>query len=151
MFLGIFITAVIAIVGWFIKNRISWNASKTEINSSAQRLIATGVRLPVDLSRCKIVSSHNHIPEREIMIMNESVALEMILDSGDEVGPKDEHYSVLVYEHLLESGKTIKFYGHTSRDKKTLEILCAIQKATFIYLDKNDPKSYYFDLRFLDQ
>jgi hypothetical protein len=82
--------------------------------------------------------------------LDETQAIDIIFDSGENEEPQTTIHTVLVYKHRLESGKIFKFYGPTSKDKRTLEILCTMQKETTLYFDRNDPEVYHFDLKFLD-
>jgi prepilin signal peptidase PulO-like enzyme (type II secretory pathway) len=113
-------------------------------------LIDMGTRVTVDLSKCKMRSSSYHVEKKGLDYLNEMEAIEIIFDTEENAKPEAVIQTVLIYAHRLSSGKIIKFNGPTSKDKRTLEMLCAIQKHTTIYFDPNDPKVYYFDLAFLE-
>jgi hypothetical protein len=113
------------------------------------KLMNDGVRVIVDLSKCEMKSSSYHMENKGLDYLNEMEAVDIIFDSGEKEQQTTIH-TVLVYKHRLQSGKMFKFYGPTSKDKRTLEILCTMKKQTTLYFDRNDPEVYYFDLRFLD-
>ena len=113
-------------------------------------LIRDGVRVIVDLSKCEMKSSSHRTEKKGMDYLDEMGAVDVIFDSTENEEQQTIIHTVLVYKHRLESGKIFKFYGPTSKDKRTLEILCTMQKQTTLYFDRNDPEVYYFDLRFLD-
>jgi hypothetical protein len=123
---------------------------KNEGNKRLRKLIKDGIKLTVDLSECEIISNGQQIEQRGLDYLDETEAIDIILNSGQNQKQAFITQSSLVYKHKSDTGQIIKFYGPTNKDKGTLQILCAIQKSTSIYLDKYDPEIYYFDLRFLD-
>jgi hypothetical protein len=113
-------------------------------------LMRDGAKVVVDLSKCEMKSSSHHMEKSGLDYLDETQAIDIIFDSGENEQAQTTIHTVLVYKHRLESGRIIKFYGPTSKDKRTLEILCTMQKQTMIYFDRNDPEVYHFDLAFLD-
>lgn len=113
-------------------------------------LMRDGIRVVVDLSKCGMKSSSHHAEKKGVDYLNEMEAVDIIFDAGENKEAQTTIHTVLVYKHRLESGKIFKFYGPTSKDKRTLEILCTMQKQTTLYFDRNDPEVYHFDLGFLD-
>lgn len=138
----------------FLLNRYSSNRETRERARAQEerlaRLITDGVKVVVDLSKCEMKSSSHHTEKKGLNYLDETEAIDIIFDSGENEKPETISHTVLVYRHRLESGKIFQFYGPTSKDKRTLEILCTMQKHTTLYFDRDDPKMYYFDLKFLD-
>jgi hypothetical protein len=121
-----------------------------EENKRLAQLMQNGRKITVDLSKCKIRTTSQNVERNEPDTWDEGQVIGIVLDSGGYGKHEENGFSTLIYKHKLDSGEVVKFYGPTAKDKKTLEILCTMQKSTVIYFDRNDPEVYYFDLRFLD-
>jgi len=110
-----------------------------------------GEKIVIDLRKCKIRSGSFHRPKKELDYLDETSVVDILLSEPQHSKSENIEHSVLIYRHTLPTGKTIIFYGPTDKDKKTLLILCEMQKSTSIYVDKNNLAMYYFDLEFLDK
>jgi hypothetical protein len=110
-----------------------------------------GMKIIVDLTTCEIQTGTFKKEKEEISYLDELGGIDILLDAGKMPEPDQYEQSVLIYKHKTTSGKTVKFYGPTSKNKKTLEILCVMQKETTLYVDRNDYDHYYFDLEFLER
>jgi hypothetical protein len=115
-----------------------------------KKLIKHGVKVVVDLNKCEMRASSYHIEGKGYDYLDEMEGLFIILDSGKNEKQTTVTQTVLIYHHKMDNGKTITFYGPTEKDKRTLEIRCAMQGTTTIHFDKNDPGIYYFNLSFLE-
>lgn len=107
----------------------------------------SGIQIPVDLAKCEIVSNGWTVtkPERK----NATILINELSNNSYENKPTtDAALSRVKYSYLV-NGKKRTFVSPTiARDKLTLKLLLETQKETSIYIDRNNPKYYYFDLEF---
>jgi hypothetical protein len=114
-----------------------------------EKLMSTGIKIPVDLTECKI-KSNSWIEESE-RYSNSRVAFwnEVGGDADKNIERVENNHSVIEYECEFKGRKQI-FRGSISKDETTLRILLELKKETIIYVDRDDIENYYFDLEFLD-
>ena len=110
-----------------------------------------GEKIVIDLRECKIRSGSFQKSKKELNYLDETSVFDILLSEPQPDESQSLEHSVLIYKHTLPNGKKKNFYGPTEKDKKTLLILCEMQISTSIYMDKNDPSIYYFDLEFLEK
>ena len=110
----------------------------------------TGIRIPVDLTNCKVKSNRwttkvEKHSDLRVVFLNE------ISGHGDKNVERIES-NISRIEYTCEfNGQRRKFSSPTiAKDNATLRILLEIQKETAIYIDREDYKYYYFDLEFID-
>lgn len=63
---------------------------------------------------------------------------------------KELHSCTIIYETTIDN-KTAIFSSNIDKDELTLRILFGLQETTYIYIDKDNKESYYFDLDFLNR
>jgi hypothetical protein len=114
-----------------------------------QNLKSTGIKIPVDLTKCKI-KSNSWTEERE-RYSNPRIAFwnEVGGDADKNIERVENNHSVIEYECEFKGRRQV-FLGSISKDETTLRILLELKKETTIYVDRDDVESYYFDLEFLD-
>ncbi len=146
------IGVTVVIIGfWYFKNSSEREIKelKNEWDERIEKLIKEGNKITVDLSKCEIRSSSQQTEKKDLDYLDETEAIDIILNSGENLKQRTIAHSTLVYKHESDNGQIFKFYGSTNKDKSTLELLCAMQKTTTLYFYRNDPEVYYFDLKFL--
>jgi len=122
---------------------LSVRAANLEVISDRMRLKKTGVRIPVDLTKCEI-RANNWTTETERY--GDSDILLSTTISGD----ADNHSFCRVVFKCDYNGKSRTFLSSpVEKDKVTVMLLFEMQKETAIYVDRNDDRYYYFDLEFL--
>lgn len=107
----------------------------------------SGIKIPVDLSKCKIITNEWTItkPEKN----NTTIIFNELTDNSYENRPIADAVLSRVTYSCVVNGKKRTFRSPTiSRDKLTLKLLLETQKETGIYIDRDDPRYYYFDLEF---
>lgn len=149
-FIWIILGVAISIIGFIFLTHLESNTTSAAqlYNEHVQRLKRIGDRIEVDLRKCKIRSSSLTAPKKQLDYLDALEGISIMVDV-EHAHDKMEH-SVLIYQHQLPSGKYITLYGPTNKDKETLSLLCTLQKKSVIYLDKEDPTNYYFDLEFIN-
>jgi hypothetical protein len=123
-------------------------------------LKATGEKIEIPLNECEI-KENNYSEERDRYRSGDIQGLEPrfegdiqfwngLYDSSYNVKMVDVNQSVLIYKHL-HNGVEEKFISKViPRTKQDLNFKFYLQKKTFLYVDKNNRKRYYFDLEFLN-
>jgi hypothetical protein len=136
--------AVLAIVTW-MDNRHAPRKRETE------DLKLTGVKIPVDLTKCKVKSNswtkevaryENH---PRVAFLNEVSG-----HSDKNVERIASHVSLIEYTCRF-NGKRKRFVSSgIPKDRTTMLLLMEMQQQTTIYVDRDNDKIYYFDVDFLN-
>ena len=113
-----------------------------------EKLMKEGVKVAVDLNECEIRAGSVMLEDSEHI--NDVDAMDALVGVDRPAETQTINQTVLIYNHTLENGDTIRFVGPILKEKKTVQLLCAMQGTTAIYYDRNNPQVYYFDLRFLN-
>lgn len=117
----------------------------------------SGEKIKTDFSKCEI-KSNDYSEEQDrfgtgilaTSYENDIQAWNTLL--GDEmanVKMVDIYQSVLIYKQNYQGAYRTFVSGIIPTEHTTLLFKLDNQKTTFIYVDKNDPTKYYFDLDFL--
>jgi hypothetical protein len=135
---GVFILRII----WVTNKKRECKNPQTEIDdfkSKAEKML-------VNLDDCKIIM--NNYSEYVDAIESNS---ELIFDSNKKNENRNVNQAVLIFEKI-ENGETEKYTSQTIyTDEMTLRLLLNKQKETYIYIDKNNRKRYYFDIDFIHE
>ena len=143
------IAAGIPIVIFLIHYNRTLRASRDLHEKEVDDLKKNGTKIPVDLTKC-IITSNNWTDEKPRYYHSRVVLLNEISGHGDKnVKHVDTAVSVLQYRHPFKGRKMTFESGVIYKDKTTLSLLLELQKETFIYVDQDNPRRYYFDLEFL--
>ena len=141
----------LSLLGTYIGWRIFNTAGDDEVNKyirvrqeRIKTLKENGTKIPVDLSKCKVLSQ-GYTKEEPSSISSRAQGFNAMLDSENATQSIEVNNSVVVYD----IGKQ-KFVSETfHKDPVTLEFQLSAAKNTFIYLNEATG-DYYFDLSFLD-
>jgi hypothetical protein len=121
-----------------------------EITEWKDRLMATGLTIPVDLNEC-IIKSNNYQEEKHTKF--ETKAHELMnraTKSGFEKSEYEDVVKSVVVFKVMIGASQLEFHSMPSKkDAKTLGFYMATKESATIYVDKNDMKNYYFDLDFI--
>lgn len=118
----------------------------------------SGRQIKVNLSHCE-VKENSYIEEREKYgtenyfatsgIERNIQALNALTDETRNVQRVQVNQAVLIYHHE-EEGQSRRFVsGVLPFERTTLLMKLVLQKETTLYIDREDPSKYYFDLEFL--
>lgn len=134
----------------YMMHRSSVSNDNKAIISYRDEIKKNGLSVPVNLSECEI-KANSWVQEQERYINPKIQALNAIGGDTDKNVKKIFFASAIVlYKHRL-NGRTYTFKSDPiAKDKATLSMLLAHQAVTSIYVNKRNPKQYYFDLEFLD-
>lgn len=117
-----------------------------------------GEKIKVAFSKCDI-KQNNYIKEKEkygtgsyittLDIERDIQALNALTDSKKNTQRVQVNQVVLIFDNI-HNGKSEKFVSRVvPLDRVTLLFKLYSQKATTLFVDKNDRSNYYFDLEFL--
>jgi hypothetical protein len=110
----------------------------------------TGIRVPVDLTKCKIISNNWTIQKPEKT--NQTILFNEITGNSHENQLTTDATLSRIQFTTLVNGHEKTFTSPTiAKDRTTLHFLCEIQKETSIYIDRDNSKYYFFDLDFLGE
>ena len=115
--------------------------------ANLKELKASGLRIAVDLIKCRIVTNSwtQTRPEKK----DGEIVVNALTDNSYENRTTDEAVLSRVICTCVVNGKKRTFRSPTiARDKVTLKLLLEAQKETNIYVDRDDARYYYFDLEF---
>jgi len=111
----------------------------------------TGIKVPVDLTKC-VIKSNNWTDEVERYDIPRVAFLnEVSGDSDKNVEMVESNLSRIAYSCDFNGKHSTFFSPPIAKDKTTIMILLEMQKETAIYVDRDDSRRYYFDLEFIDQ
>ncbi|MFY0600222.1 MAG: hypothetical protein JXR03_11165 [Cyclobacteriaceae bacterium] len=129
--------------------------SRSQVRESINRIKDEGAKVLVDFSKCQVIASSWTTEESRYEGSSDQTDIEFLNtisgDSDLNVVSKEHHVCRIVYRSEFK-GKKCKFVSHplTGRDEFTLRMLVEVKKTTYIYVDGEDAKNYYFDLDFLN-
>jgi hypothetical protein len=125
------------------------------VEKQIKKLKENGDRIKVDLNLCELKQNdyfeepdyYKNATEAELMLTADYIYLYNRL----KYGRIDSHvYQTIATYTTNYKGKEIKFISPTiGKDKTNLLFKFDIKKDTTIYIDKNDPTKYYFDIDFV--
>jgi hypothetical protein len=155
-----FIGILCFLSGWIILRfapKEKESTDKKQIREMINQLKENGEKIHVELSKCE-VKSNDYSEEQDkfstgilaTSYENDIQAWNTVL--GDEmanVKTVDTYQSVLIYKHNYMRNDRTFISGIIPTEHTTLLFKLDNQKTTSIYVDKNDPTKYYFDLDFL--
>jgi hypothetical protein len=147
------VCALIPVIIFFISERVTASRENAVAEKTLRDLKTTGIQIPVDLTKCVIKSSNSTVHrERYSVSLSEVSLLNEISGHGDK-NIETIHSSQSVVEYTCRvNGRKRTFRSNAiPKDKTTLMILLELQKETIIYLDRDHPRYYYFDLDFIDK
>jgi hypothetical protein len=131
---------------------------ESRLRQTIRHLEQHGEKIVFDPSACEI-KENSYSEERDIysedeVILSEAkrniMALDALTDESRNTKRVQVNHSVLVHRHI-HNGKEEVFYSPLiPKDRITLMFLLENKKEGCIYVDRNDRRVYYFDLRFLD-
>jgi hypothetical protein len=108
----------------------------------------TGIQIPVDLTQCTVVGNEwtTERPKEHnaIIVMNELTG-----NSYDNRESSNTVLSRVTCTQIVNGAERTFVSRSIARDKQTLHLLLEMEKVTSIYIDRDDPKYYYFDLEFI--
>ncbi len=154
-----FIGLICFLIGWISlrSNARTRDKGGKQIMKMINQLKESGEKIRVELAKCEIKSNDyseekDRYPsgilatsyERDVQVWN------YIL--GDEIKNTemvDIYQSVLIYQSTYMNKDKTFISGIIPIEHTTLLFKLDNQKDTFIYIDKQDPSKYYFDLDFL--
>jgi hypothetical protein len=136
---------IISLVFYFMAGS---SRSDDQARKWLENLKSTGIKIPVDLTKCKI-KSNTWVEERE-RYSNSRIAFwnEVGGDADKNIERVKNNHSMIEYECEFK-GRRQLFLGSISKDETTLRILLELKRETIIYVDRDDPENYYFDLEFI--
>jgi len=128
-----------------------------EMRKMVNQLKETGEKIKVELSKCEI-KSNDYSEEKDRYTTgllatgyeNDVQAWNTLL--GDEmanVKMVDVYQSILIYKDNFRGAVRTFVSGIIPIEHTALLFKLDNQKITFIYVDRNDPTKYYFDIDFL--
>lgn len=104
-------------------------------------------KIPVYLANCKIKqrTRYEEINKTHQRLRNDD-ALDALIFDIQRNDKKEIKSCTITYQ---DRGQT--FSTNIEKDELTIRILFGLQEITYIYVNKNNKKDYYFDLDFLDR
>lgn len=135
---------------WFYRFFVKREAASDALaeKERMEKLMNEGIKVVVDLNACEIRAGSFMLEQADPI--NDVDAMDALVGVNRPEETQKIDQTVLIYNHTLENGDTIRFIGPTLKEKKTVQLLCAMHGTTAVYYDRNNPQAYYFDLRFLD-
>jgi hypothetical protein len=139
---------VIPTIAYFIIEKT--NDKKIPNAKRVKDLKVTGIKIPVDLTKC-IVRSNNWTTEEERYDIPRVAFLNEISGHSDKnVEMVESNLSRIEYSCDFNGKRTTFLSPLIGKDKITTTILIEMQKETSIYVDRDDNRYYYFDLEFIN-
>lgn len=107
-----------------------------------------GMQIPVDLTRCTVVG--NEWTTERPKEHNAGIVMNELTGNSYENRERSSNaLSRVKYTCIVNGVKRTFISSSIARDKKTLQLLLEMEKTTSIYVDRDKPKYYYFDLEFV--
>ncbi len=109
----------------------------------------TGISVSVDLTNCEIVSNDwtAYGPKKKDSV----IAINSLSgNSYDNVQEVDNALSRIKYSCNVAGKRQVFISPAIAKDKVTLSALLELKSQTNIFIDRDNPKNYYFDLDFLE-
>ncbi len=132
-----------------------WYDSRPRSGKERPRMLSelktTGREIKVDLTRCKIKSNSWTVVKERNRGGYKDQAITALIDPELNVQHVRFESSIVEYSTTVDGRRRIFRSPPISRDKQTLHFLLEVQKETSIYIDRDMPRYYYFDLEFLTQ
>ena len=134
---------------FFLALKQSTDVAEKDIADRIKTLKKNGEKISVVLFDCEIISNAWTQERRRYVDKNIPMWNSIGGDADKNVVKTSTNISVIKCKLPL-NGRTKTFKsGIIAKDKVTLQMLLELQGTTFIYVDKKNPKQYYFDLEFL--
>ena len=140
----------IALVFFVFKNKTT--GINMEITAWKETLKLNGEKILVTLPECEIKENF-YYEEVDRVHSSKAQSYNAMIGQGYRNVEKQSRYAtVVVYNYTNpKTGELKKFISPIiQKDKISLDFLLNEKKETFIYVDRNDPNTYFFDLDFLD-
>ena len=142
---------IIALIGgaslWIINKK---QDEKSEINylTWKNNLFRNGIPIEVDLGKVEI-KSNQYRQEVETAYSRSEYAGYDVMVGRDPREFESVNRSILVYQTEVDGQKRIFYSPEIDKDPVTLEFMLASKKSTRIYMDRENPGDYFFDVTFL--
>jgi hypothetical protein len=109
----------------------------------------TGREINVDLTKCQI-KSNSWTVEKERYSNYKVQALNALVDEEKNIERMDVNLARVEYTTTVDGKRRTFRSTPISKDKQTLHFLLEMKQQTSIYIDRDEPRYYYFDLEFLE-
>ena len=136
-FIGIGIILIIPFIVWTIKNKLKSKQIQDDKTADIQRLISFGEKITINLDNLKIQSNSY---KQEISV-------------GHGTQQRNEYVDINHNVILLEipyKNELIKYKLNIDMDSTKLKMHFAIKEKTEFYVNQENPRNNYLDLRFLE-
>lgn len=147
--IGLALTAVPALTLW-LRYRRDFKGADSRSPQKMGRLKKSGERIEVDLHACEVLSTN--WTSGGIRYNDQRIQMLNALGGDPElnVRPVNHNISRIIYKTKF-NGINMEFInGPIAKDEHTLKMLLEHQGKTVIYVDRNEPNHYFFDLDFLE-
>ncbi len=127
------------------------NDKRKVVRQAIEKLKSEADVIHVDVDDCEVLTGYDKIiDDGEINVSPKYQMFSAFLPEDDPSPEIDKESSVIVFKTDVQ-GKEMKFVSRRIRkDGVTMEFLLANKKQIDLYVDKNNPQKYWFDLDFLN-
>lgn len=151
--IGVFAGIAFLIGGFRLLNSIDDSVvtnSKVMTSRHLSSFKENAVKVKVNLDECEILTN-NYVKENSPSDYN-SVSIFDLFNSNDASnGNQELSQSVIVYKKELNNAIITYYSPVVYKDASTLRFHMGSQKHTYIYINKDNPESYFFDISFLEE
>ncbi len=153
-----YLAGIVFFILGFLLLRKTPTVKENEVIEKANQLITNlktnGHKIMIDLDSC-VVKENKYFEEPDYYKNTSNLELFTAMDMiylyhkfKTQASDNRKHQSVAIYNTVYQ-GKEQKFISPViPNDRSHLLILFSIQKTTSLYIDKNNPDNYYFDMEF---
>lgn len=132
------------IINYEADERLSYNKWRKDLKDK-------GLAIPVDFDHCELKNNqYREQVDKEYTASSDYMALDALV-GRDDVAYNEVDQSVLVFSTEVNGEEKIFYSPTINKEKVSLQLRLATQKTTTIYVNPDDPDSYYFDLEFLER
>lgn len=137
--IGIVFVIVFALVMLVLYRISKRNSQKIETEQIADTLdiIRNGIKISIDLETVQIKS--NHWTDTRFIETNTY-----------DIEIKEDQIQTILQIEIELNGQKHTFYWPSDKEPKSLEMYFAIQKKTYLYIDRKNPEHFYLDLSFMN-
>lgn len=145
---GLILTGIPGLVLWYMF-KIESKEVEEELNEQTNIIKSEGDKIEVDLTKCEVVSNSWVSEDPKYSDYRIEAYNTIGSDSELNVAHSSHHVSKIVYRTMYKGEEREFISRPISRDIHTLKMLLEFQKNTVIYIVKDQPDHYMFDLDFL--
>jgi hypothetical protein len=146
---------IIGLIGFCLIFSVFRNRGKSidkEIAAWKSNLKLNGEKILINLTDCEVKENFYFDEVEKVHSSRAQTYNAMTGQDYRNVEKRSRYATVIIYRYTnSKTGESEKFISPIiEKDKISLGFLLSAKKETFIYIDRNDPGNYFFDLDFSD-